>query len=151
MCIRDSCIPPRSGPFYHHNINWLRIFPHSVLPCHGTGNGVHVPPSASFFSYLHPVSYTHLDVYKRQEWTLIESNYLQNHYTFPFWLSISGLHYYLPAIMSFSWKEYSNKKDIVLVADSAALALEKFNDYSIYTNPQLNILIKWAGTLNFEI
>ena len=45
----------------------------------------------------------------------------------------------------------ADKKDIVLVADSAALALEKFNDYSIYTNPQLNILIKWAGTLNFEI
>lgn len=53
--------------------------------------------------------------------------------------------------MIFSWNEYMNKKDIVLVADSAALALEKFNDYSIYTNPQLNILIKWAGTLNFEI
>ena len=54
-------------------------------------------------------------------------------------------------IESFDAEKYMNKKDIVLVADSAALALEKFNDYSIYTNPQLNILIKWAGTLNFEI
>ena len=96
-------------------------------------------------------SYEELILLEGKEWTLIESNYLQNHYTFPFWLSISGLHYYLPAIMIFSWNEYMNKKDIVLVADSAALALGKFNDYSIYTNPQLNILIKWAGTLNFEI
>ena len=48
-------------------------------------------------------------------------------------------------------KEYMNKKDVVLVADSAALALEKFNDYSIYTNSQLDVLIKWAYILNFEI
>jgi len=53
--------------------------------------------------------------------------------------------------MIFSWNEYINKKDIFLVADSAALALEKFNDYSIYTTSQLNVLIKWADTLNFEI
>ena len=44
-----------------------------------------------------------------------------------------------------------NKKDVVLVADSAALTLEKFNDYSIYTNSQLDVLIKWAYILNFEI
>ena len=50
-----------------------------------------------------------------------------------------------------SYEELILLEGIVLVADSAALALEKFNDYSIYTNPQLNILIKWAGTLNFEI
>ena len=67
-------------------------------------------------------SYEELILLEGKEWTLIESNYLQNHYTFPFWLSISGLHYYLPAIMIFSWNEYMNKKDIVLVADSAALA-----------------------------
>ena len=78
-------------------------------------------------------SYEELILLEGKEWTLIESNYLQNHYTFPFWLSISGLHYYLP------------------VADSAALALEKFNDYSIYTNSQLDVLIKWAYILNFEI
>ena len=62
-------------------------------------------------------SYEELILLEGKEWTLIESNYLQNHYTFPFWLSISGLHYYLPAIMIFSWNEYMNKKDIVLVRD----------------------------------
>lgn len=40
-------------------------------------------------------SYEELILLEGKEWTLIESNYLQNHYTFPFWLSISGLHYYL--------------------------------------------------------
>lgn len=96
-------------------------------------------------------SYEELILLKEKEWTLIESNYLQYHYTFPFWLSTSGLHYYLPAIIVFSWNKYVDNCDVVLVADSAASALREFNDYSIYTNHQQDILIKWSDLLNLEI
>ena len=55
MCIRDSCYT------FLPAIDWLASGAIDISPLVS-----HVAPMQDFASVFHPVSYTHLDVYKRQ-------------------------------------------------------------------------------------